>query len=72
EITELLLSDGWPESLVFVTSSHTGEVLDALRAHLRLHHQQQSSESQTEKRFRMAIDRVFSVKGAGLVVTGTA
>ncbi|MEQ5120311.1 selenocysteine-specific translation elongation factor [Morganella morganii] len=72
QITELLLSDGWPESPVFVTSSHTGEGLDALRAHLRLHHQQQSSDSRTEKRFRMAIDRVFSVKGAGLVVTGTA
>ncbi len=72
EITELLLSDGWPESPVFVTSSHTGEGLDTLRAHLRLHHQQQASDSRTEKRFRMAIDRVFSVKGAGLVVTGTA
>lgn len=72
QIAELLLSEGWPESPVFVTSSQTGEGLDALRAHLRLHHQQQSSDSRTEKRFRMAIDRVFSVKGAGLVVTGTA
>lgn len=53
----------------FVTSAHTGEGIDALKSHLiSLNH----TNIATEKPFRYAIDRVFHIKGAGLVVTGTA
>lgn len=53
----------------FITSAHTGEGIEVLKQHLiRLNQQSEL----TEKPFRYAIDRVFNVKGAGLVVTGTA
>lgn len=60
---------GWNEVSLFVTAAANGEGIDALRAHLiALNAQPQH----LDHRFRLAIDRAFSVKGAGLVVTGTA
>lgn len=60
---------GFNASAVFVTAATELRGIEALRQHLltlaeRAHPQQQ--------RFRLAIDRAFTVKGAGLVVTGTA
>lgn len=55
-------------SPIFVTSAHTGQGIDQLRDYL----QHLSYQGQIEKPFRYAIDRVFSLKGAGTVVTGTA
>ncbi|AIK90557.1 selenocysteine-specific translation elongation factor [Glaesserella parasuis] len=53
----------------FVTSAQTGEGIKPLKHYLiSLNHQ----STQIDKPFRYAIDRVFNVKGAGLVVTGTA
>lgn len=57
------------ESHFFVTSAQTGEGIESLKRYLIS--LKQSNELQ-DKPFRYAIDRVFSVKGAGLVVTGTA
>ncbi|BFU60860.1 MULTISPECIES: selenocysteine-specific translation elongation factor [Rodentibacter] len=51
----------------FVTSAETGEGIEALRDYLR----QLPELSDKQKPFRYAIDRVFRVKGAGTVVTGT-
>ena len=56
------------EATVFVTSAQTGQGIDALRDYLA----QLAELADTSKPFRYAIDRVFSVKGAGTVVTGTA
>lgn len=57
------------EAPFFVTSAHTGEGIEPLKQHLiALNH----ASRLREKPFRYAIDRVFSLKGAGLVVTGTA
>lgn len=53
----------------FVTSAYTGQGITELRDYLIAH---AAASQQTEKPFRYAIDRVFSVKGAGVVVTGTA
>lgn len=53
----------------FITSAKTGLGIEALKNHLIALNQQQN---QQDKPFRYAIDRVFNVKGAGLVVTGTA
>lgn len=57
------------QAAFFVTSAHTGEGIANLKQHLvSLNH----LSSHLEKPFRYAIDRVFNIKGAGLVVTGTA
>ncbi|OOF77519.1 selenocysteine-specific translation elongation factor [Rodentibacter caecimuris] len=52
----------------FVTSAETGQGIAELRHYL----QRLPELADSQKPFRYAIDRVFSVKGAGTVVTGTA
>ncbi|OOF43865.1 selenocysteine-specific translation elongation factor [Rodentibacter rarus] len=52
----------------FITSAESGQGIAELRDYL----QQLPERAETQKPFRYAIDRVFSVKGAGTVVTGTA
>ncbi|MER0126303.1 selenocysteine-specific translation elongation factor [Franconibacter daqui] len=69
EALATLRAFGWREANVFVTAATQGLGIDALRAHLS---QLPERERLTAHRFRLAIDRAFSVKGAGLVVTGTA
>ena len=55
-------------SQFFVTSATTGQGIETLRDYLA----QLPELSDTEKPFRYAIDRIFTIKGAGTVVTGTA
>ncbi|WP_024560067.1 selenocysteine-specific translation elongation factor [Franconibacter pulveris 601] len=69
EALATLRAFGWREANVFVTAATQGLGIDALRAHLS---QLPERERLAAHRFRLAIDRAFSVKGAGLVVTGTA
>ncbi|OOF70275.1 selenocysteine-specific translation elongation factor [Rodentibacter caecimuris] len=52
----------------FITSALHGQGITALRQYLA----ELPNLAQPEKPFRYAIDRVFSAKGAGTVVTGTA
>ena len=54
-------------SKFFVTSATTGQGIETLRDYLA----QLPELSETEKPFRYAIDRIFTIKGAGTVVTGT-
>lgn len=54
-------------SPTFITSAYTGEGIDSLREYLS----QLENTAEQDKPFRYAIDRVFNVKGSGLVVTGT-
>ncbi|RRA38948.1 selenocysteine-specific translation elongation factor, partial [Cronobacter sakazakii] len=64
------LSDyGWHDATLFVTAATEGVGVDALRDHLR---QLPERTHPAGQRFRLAVDRAFTVKGAGLVVTGTA
>jgi selenocysteine-specific elongation factor len=71
ELMEVLLDgtalEGAP---VFPVSGITGEGVEALRDHL---HQvaREAGEASPHGHFRLAIDRRFTVPGAGLVVTGT-
>ncbi|WP_299998925.1 selenocysteine-specific translation elongation factor [uncultured Cedecea sp.] len=67
EVSTLL--EGQEIAPVFVTAATTGSGIPELRQHI-----QQLSEQPhpCSHRFRLAIDRAFTVKGAGLVVTGTA
>ena len=66
DVTTLLGLDNAP---LFITAATSGSGIEALRQHI-----QQLSEHPHpySHRFRLAIDRAFTVKGAGLVVTGTA
>lgn len=69
EIRTTLLEYGFADAPVFVTVATEGRGIDALRDHLQ---QLSSRVPARDYRFRLAIDRAFTVKGAGLVVTGTA
>jgi len=56
---------------VFAVSSLTGEGVEALRAAL-VAEAGRAAARREDGHFRLAIDRAFSVTGAGVVVTGTA
>lgn len=60
---------GFADAPLFVTVATEGRGIDDLRHHLQ---QLSSRDHASHHRFRLAIDRAFTVKGAGLVVTGTA
>ena len=60
---------GFTDAAQLETVATEGRGIDALRHHLQ---QLSSREHASHHRFRLAIDRAFTVKGAGLVVTGTA
>lgn len=68
QVKEVLRKYGFAEAKLFVTTA-TEEGIDALREHLL---QLPEREHASQHSFRLAIDRAFTVKGAGLVVTGTA
>ncbi len=68
EIQMLLAPTKLANAPIVPVSSLTGEGVDTLRDFLALH----SSERRAAGGFpRLAIDRVFTLQGAGLVVTGT-
>lgn len=69
EVEAVLAEFGFTGATLFAVAATEGLGIAGLREHLlqlsaRAHPQHQ--------RFRLAIDRAFTVKGAGLVVTGTA
>ncbi|XOV81877.1 MAG: selenocysteine-specific translation elongation factor [bacterium] len=70
EIAELVAGSFMQDASVFVTSAEHLNSTNQLLDHLRSVADQQVSRA-GEKPFRMAVDRAFSIKGAGLVVTGT-
>ncbi|MEG5596887.1 selenocysteinyl-tRNA-specific translation factor [Enterobacter hormaechei] len=69
DVLAALSEYGFKDAALFVTVATEGRGIDALRNHLQ---QIPSREQASHHRFRLAIDRAFTVKGAGLVVTGTA
>jgi selenocysteine-specific elongation factor len=69
EVQATVREFGFADAPLFVTVATEGRGIDALRAHLQ---QLPSREHASRHRFRLALDRAFTVKGAGLVVTGTA
>lgn len=69
EVLATLDEYGFKDASLFVTVATEGRGIDALRDHLQ---QIPPREHASHHRFRLAIDRAFTVKGAGLVVTGTA
>ncbi|ALB61149.1 Selenocysteine-specific translation elongation factor [Cronobacter condimenti 1330] len=69
DVLATLRGYGWHDASLFVTAATEGAGVEALRDHLRQLSERPHASGQ---RFRLAIDRAFTVKGAGLVVTGTA
>ncbi|MGY4675935.1 selenocysteine-specific translation elongation factor [Ursidibacter arcticus] len=68
-ITQLKQQFDLSSATFFITSAQTGQGITELKTYLiNLNH----THSKVNQPFRYAIDRVFHVKGAGLVVTGTA
>ena len=60
-----------PETKIFAISSYTGEGISDLKTYLS--EEAEKIEGKSSKGvFRMPVDRVFSVAGAGTIVTGTA
>jgi selenocysteine-specific elongation factor len=70
EVELLLLGSGLALSPVFPVSSITGAGIPALQAHLQATALLQQTRS-AAGRFRLAIDRCFSLSGIGTVATGT-
>lgn len=56
---------------VHVTSAHTGQGIDELKSWL-LERARSLTRPPLSGHFRLAVDRAFTLRGAGLVVTGTA
>ncbi|MCS2170989.1 selenocysteine-specific translation elongation factor [Scandinavium sp. TWS1a] len=69
QVVDVLGDYGFDDVSLFETAATQMQGIDALRTHLLKLAERQYVEHQ---RFRLAIDRAFTVKGAGLVVTGTA
>jgi selenocysteine-specific elongation factor len=70
EVEHLLAGTGLAGSPIFAVSSLTGAGMPALQNHLQSAALQQQARS-AAGRFRLAIDRCFSLSGIGTVVTGT-
>jgi selenocysteine-specific elongation factor len=68
EITEILAGISQPDVPVIAVSTVTGEGLVEIKDALRALVQQEKSSG--KQPFRLAVDRVFSVQGAGTLVTG--
>ncbi|HHB1426322.1 TPA: selenocysteine-specific translation elongation factor [Serratia odorifera] len=69
QVSAELAQQGWTQAPLFVTAATQGSGIEALRQHLLT---LTPAQHALTRRFRLAVDRAFSVKGAGLVVTGTA
>ncbi|HUL42661.1 MAG TPA: selenocysteine-specific translation elongation factor [Burkholderiales bacterium] len=70
DITNLLAATFFETTPVFPVSSIAGTGIDALRTHL-IAHSKHLATPQRAGRFRLAVDRVFTLDGVGTVVTGT-
>ena len=70
DINKLLAETRLHDSPIFPLSGLTGEGVDALQEHLH-GLALQFKPLQKDGHFRLSIDRCFTIKGAGLVVTGS-
>jgi selenocysteine-specific elongation factor len=70
EVRNLVAGTFLEHAPVIDTSAATGTGIEVLRSHL-LHAAGEMSPADERQPFRMAVDRAFTLKGTGLVVTGT-
>lgn len=71
QIRNLIAGTALAQAPILPVSSATGEGLDDLKARLDLALLETGKRDVREQRYRQAIDRVFSLAGAGTVATGT-
>jgi selenocysteine-specific elongation factor len=71
EAAELVAGTAFADCPLFAVSARTGEGVDALRAHLDAA-AAGLPPRRADGRFRLAIDRRFTLPGIGTIVTGTA
>jgi selenocysteine-specific elongation factor len=71
QLAALAAGTRFAEAPIFQVSAQTGEGIAALRDALLSGAEHGSRETTANQGFRIAIDRVFVVEGAGTVVTGT-
>lgn len=71
ELQALLQGTALAGAPVFALSAQTGEGVDALRAHLLARSRERAEHPLQGHGFRLAVDRVFALDGAGTVVTGS-
>src|SRR5580658_1149887 len=71
EVAALFARTTLADPAIFPVSAITGEGIDDLKAHL-LSAAREWRPKSAAGNFRLAIDRSFTVSGAGLIVTGTA
>lgn len=69
DVGELVKDSFLENACIFVTDAPTGRGIDDLRDHLLMLSRDRSKS--LRKAFRLPIDRVFSQKGFGTIVTGT-
>jgi selenocysteine-specific elongation factor len=72
EVRELVAGTTLAHAPLVVVSAATGAGIDALRALLFDAARETTATADDASGFRLAIDRVFSLAGAGTIVTGTA
>jgi selenocysteine-specific elongation factor len=75
EVAALLAAAGYGDAPILAVSSRTGAGIPALAAHLAERAaiaERGRAARLPEGKFRLPIDRVFSLPGIGMVVTGTA
>ncbi|HTW53218.1 MAG TPA: selenocysteine-specific translation elongation factor [Stellaceae bacterium] len=75
EVAALLAASGFADAPILAVSSRTGDGVAALAAHLSARAvlaDAARAAKPPEGRFRLPIDRVFSLPGIGTVATGTA
>ncbi|MBI5900659.1 MAG: selenocysteine-specific translation elongation factor [Rhodocyclales bacterium] len=72
EVEALLTGTALAGCPLFPLSAKSGEGVAALLAHLAAEAARTEAREAAQGRFRLAIDRCFSLAGAGTVVTGTA
>lgn len=71
EVRQLLAGGPLAGAPVFPVSSVSGEGVEALRSAL-IDAVRETRQRAAEGGFRLAVDRAFSISGAGVVITGTA
>ena len=70
EIRQLVASTFLANAPIFTTSTQDPGSIESVLMHLRAQ-QKQNEQTVGQRLFRLAVDRTFTIKGAGLVATGT-